>query len=130
MSKHPMQPLEMVGAVLRFKKNAIVRDLLDHGERTGLGLNELARSGKYSTEDWAQLCQLIGYSHSGANAYLTTDELDVSLATYEAGETEQQARARVAEERIERLRAGLREAVADLYDIHPDDLQVKPTAQL
>lgn len=125
-----MQPLEMVGDVLRFKKNAIVRDLLDHGQATGFGLNELACSGKYSNEDFAQLAQLIGYSHSGASAYLTNDELDASLAAYKAGETVDAARARIAQERVERLRDGLRNVVADLYDIHPDNLQVKPTAQL
>lgn len=130
MPKHPIQPLEMLGETLRFKANGIVRALCDHGQATGLGLNELAASGKYSKEDWSQFAQLIGYSHGGARAYLTNDELDAAMAMYEAGKTECEARAEIAEQRLADVRDGLRETIADLYDIHPNDLQVKPSSQL
>ena len=130
MPKHPMQPLEIVGKVLRFKRNAIVDDLLKHGEATGLGLNELVIRQVYSKEDWTQFAQLIGYSHSGASAYLTNDELDAAMAVYENGETECEAKLAIAEQRLCDVRDGLRETIANLYDIHPDDLQVKPASTL
>ena len=42
--KNPIQPLAKdAQGVLRFKENSLVRALLDHGQATGLGLNELAR---------------------------------------------------------------------------------------
>ncbi len=124
MPKHPIQPLEMVDKVLRFKANKIVQALCDHGAKTGLSLNDLARMD-FSKEDWSQFAQLIGYSHSGASAYLTNDELDAAERMHEAGESEEAARARIAEERVTRLRDGMREAVADLYDKHPDDLRAQ-----
>ncbi len=98
--------------------------LCDHGAKTGLSLNDLARMD-FSKEDWSQFAQLIGYSHSGASAYLTNDELDAAERMHEAGESEEAARARIAEERVTRLRDGMREAVADLYDKHPDDLRAQ-----
>lgn len=127
--KHPMQPLELVNGVLRFRANKIVRALLEHSQKAGFGLNELARF-PHSKEDWSQFAQLIGYSHSGAAAYLTNDELDAAARMHEAGETEADARARIAEERLERVRIGMRDTVADLYDKHPDDLLVTPSNQL
>jgi hypothetical protein len=127
--KHPTQPLEMVNAILRFKQNKIVNALVEHGQKTGLSINDLARMS-FTKEDWSQFAQLIGYSHSGASAYLTNDELDAAMRMYEHGETEDAARARVAECRVERLRHGMQDAIADLYDKHPDDLAVKPASQL
>ncbi len=49
--------------VLRFVPNNIVRCLLDNG---GLDLNKLAMMGEvFTSEEWAQFSQLIGYSVSG-----------------------------------------------------------------
>lgn len=60
--KHPMQPIEIdEHGVARFKANAIVRHLIDHGS---IDLNDIARLG-FSPDDNAQLAQLIGYSVSG-----------------------------------------------------------------
>lgn len=61
MPKHPMQPIVMDRKVARFKKNAIVRFLLDSGPND-LGTIALM---PFSKEDRAQLAQLIGYSVSG-----------------------------------------------------------------
>ncbi len=58
---HPMQPLVLDDGVVRFKSNAIVRFLLDHG---GYDLNRLALL-HFTDEDRAQFAQLIGYSVSG-----------------------------------------------------------------
>lgn len=59
---HPMQPLikDKLGCI-RFKKNAIVEYLLDHG---GIDMNQLAGMD-FSKEDRQQFAQLIGYSLSG-----------------------------------------------------------------
>jgi hypothetical protein len=49
---------------LRFKSNAVVNALLDHGQSTNCGLNEL-RMRDFPQEDWEQFYQLIGFSVSG-----------------------------------------------------------------
>lgn len=60
--KHPMQPVVLdEDGRPRFKKNAIVRHLLDHGK---IDLNQIAEL-PFSDEDRSQLAQLIGYSTSG-----------------------------------------------------------------
>jgi hypothetical protein len=61
MSEHPVQPLEWVGNVIRFKPNKIVQYLLDNG---GIDLNQIALQG-FSDEDQEHFAQLIGYSFSG-----------------------------------------------------------------
>ncbi len=73
--KHPIQPLiEDECGIHRFKKNAIVRHLLDVGP---FDMNQLACL-PFSDEDREQFAQLIGYSLSGFS------ELDyVSDETYE-----------------------------------------------
>jgi hypothetical protein len=66
--EHPMQPVILDDhGTARFKRNKIVRYLIDQGHERGLGLNDLARMGNaFDQEDWQQLAQLIGYSVSGA----------------------------------------------------------------
>lgn len=62
---HPMQPIEMHGQILRFKKNKIVRYLLDvatAAKVTDLTQLELI---PFSIEDRVQFAQLLGYSVSG-----------------------------------------------------------------
>jgi hypothetical protein len=65
---HPMQHVRWDGkGVIRFRENAIVRWMLDEGQRTGaFDMNLLARDHAFSVEDWEQFAQLIGYSVSGA----------------------------------------------------------------
>lgn len=60
--QHPVQPLyEDECGVVRFKRNAIVRYLLDEGP---FDMNHLAVT-HFSDEDREQFAQLIGYSVSG-----------------------------------------------------------------
>jgi len=61
MKKHPMQPIEWVDGVIRFRKNKIISDMYDAGL---FNLNSLACL-PYSDEDRMQLAQLLGYSVSG-----------------------------------------------------------------
>ena len=68
MQKNPIQPLRRDKyRTLRFKRNILVEALLDHGQITGLGMNELAVKFRYEKhrDDWCQLAQLIGYSLFG-----------------------------------------------------------------
>lgn len=66
---YPMQPVVTdANGRHRFKENRIVRALVDHGAKTGFGLNEIAveaAHGKFTSGEQMQLAQLIGYSVSG-----------------------------------------------------------------
>jgi len=58
--KHPNQPIELAkDGYIRFKKNKIVRKMLDFCTEKGYSLNEI-RVDFY--DDYVQLMQLIGYS--------------------------------------------------------------------
>lgn len=64
-AKHPMQPVELADdGVIRFKRNKIVRFLVDWASERGMTLNELAVMD-FDDADHEQLAQLIGYSVSG-----------------------------------------------------------------
>lgn len=79
---HPIQPLEIdERGTLRFKKNAIVRHLLDHG---GIDMNDLAVMD-FSREDREQFAQLIGYSHGGAGelSYMSDEVWHAAQEEYE-----------------------------------------------
>ncbi len=66
LMKHPMQPIEWDDeGVIRFKRNVIVRFLLDWASERGMDLNGL-QLVPASSDDWTQFMQLIGYSVSGA----------------------------------------------------------------
>lgn len=114
MSKHPIQPLvtDEHGTV-RFKANAIVRDLLDYSSRGGFGLNEIAVRA-YNREDREQFAQLIGYSH---------EVLEAASRMLAHGETEQEARLKYLEELVTSISEPLRRAAVAAFSIHPDDLE-------
>jgi hypothetical protein len=119
--KHPIQPLAKdKDGVLRFKENAIVRHLLDHG---GIDLNKLAVMD-FGNDDRIQFAQLIGYSLSGFGELSYVDN-----ESYEAAElmsrkkiTAEDARAKTNATLLTSLRKALREPMSELYGIHPDDL--------
>lgn len=78
IKKHPLQPLyKDKSGVMRFKKNAIVRFLLDTGSVNLSLIDQLP----FSQEDREQFAQLIGYSFCGFT------ELDyISKETYAEAE--------------------------------------------
>lgn len=118
---HPIQPLITdERGTLRFKSNAIVRHLLDNG---GIDLNELSLMD-FSVQDWDQFAQLIGYSLSGFGglSYVSQDTYAVAERMAEHGETEAAARIAYLEGELQALRQMLREPMARLFGIHPDDL--------
>lgn len=73
--KHPSQPIQNKNGILRFKENAIVRHLLEHGRKHGCGLNEIACMN-FPREDRIQLAQLIGYDLDsyGELSYVNEDK--------------------------------------------------------
>lgn len=121
--RHPIQPIEEIEGIHRFKQNKIIRDLLDFGQARGFGLNEIACGG-YSAEDHQQLAQLIGYSLSGYGSlsYVDNAAYETAHAMLHAGKSEQQVRIEYLEGLVSMLKEKLREPVAALFEIHPDDL--------
>jgi hypothetical protein len=79
---HPMQPVGFdPHGVARFKPNAIVEFLLEHG---GFDMNDLGVRG-FSAEDQMQFAQLIGYSASGycSLSYVSEESKDAADAAAE-----------------------------------------------
>lgn len=120
--KHPIQPIyrDEAGS-LRFKQNAIVQHLLDSGDT---GMNELACM-PFPQEDREQFAQLIGYSLSGASelSYFSSQALEAAELIYSTGADERDARIEYLETELKSLKDGLRGPIANLYGIHPDDLE-------
>ena len=83
---YQMQPMQPVikddRGVLRFRENAIVRHLLDHG---GIDLNKLALL-KFSQADREQFAQLIGYSVSGYHELSYVSDYSATMASELASE--------------------------------------------
>lgn len=119
--KHPIQPLLTdESGVKRFKANEIVRYLLDEG---GIDLNSIAVKD-FSREDREQFAQLIGYSWSGACdlSYMSDEVLDAARAMEKNDITEDEARADAIRTRLEDFKESVRDGVAELFGVHPADL--------
>ena len=76
----PMQPIARdAQGVVRFRANAVVSHMLDHG---GIDLTDLRIAlHEAPREDWAQFAQLIGYSVSGYGSLsyaLNVEEADAA----------------------------------------------------
>lgn len=124
--KHPIQPVADDGqGVLRFKDNPIVRRLLDEGP---FDMNQLAvwrhNDPNITADDERQFAQLIGYSLSGFGSLSYCDDETYAAADKMArtGKSELEARVEYLEELVGMLRRELREPVASLFGVHPDDL--------
>lgn len=105
---NPIQPIEKdPSGTYRFKANAIVRYLLDHG---GIDLNHLA-SLPSSQDDQEQFAQLIGYSLSGFSelSYVSDDTYGAAkLMAYSKYENSSEARIAHLEQEISALRYALK----------------------
>lgn len=124
--KNPIQPLEVdENGVTRFKRNAIVRYLLD--THPDCDMNNLAQMS-FTKDDRQQFAQLIGYSLGGFSE-LTDYVDDVAYSTAHQmanGMDEQSARIAALEQKLaEYLEAinGMRASMATLLGMHPDDLR-------
>ena len=118
---HPIQPVVLDGKVKRFQRNAIVQFLLD--QPGGVDMNTLACMD-FSKEDRQQFAQLIGYSLSGYGELQYVDEYAYATAdSMSDGLSETAARIAHLEDELTRLRESLREPMAHLFGLHPDDLK-------
>ena len=124
--KNPIQPLVIDSqGWRRFKANAIVQHLLD--THPSCDMNTLARKD-FSDDDRQQFAQLIGYSLDG---YFSLSSYVDDAAYYAAvhvadGMGEKDARIAGLEQKLAELRAAvdmLREPMARLLEMHPDDLK-------
>lgn len=118
---HPIQPVKIdMNGVLRFKANAIVVHLLANG---GFDMNRLAAL-PFSDEDREQFAQLIGYSLSGFSelGYVSDETGESAREMAESGISEVGARTKYLRGELDAIRESLREPVARLFGIHPDDL--------
>lgn len=123
--RHPIQPVERdKNGTLRFKGNAIVRFLLEHGP---FDMNDIAR-GDFTREDREQFAQLIGYSLSGASdlSFMSSEVLDAARGGFEAGANETEARCNHLRGLLDDVRSKLAPGVAQLFGIHEDDLKGLP----
>jgi uncharacterized protein YceH (UPF0502 family) len=124
--KNPIQPLTTdARGVMRFKANAIVQHLLD--THPACNMNTLATLD-FSDDDRQQFAQLIGYSLDGYGslASYVSDEAYTAAAHMADGLDERDARIAALEQKLAEMRAAvdmLREPVARLLEMHPDDLR-------
>lgn len=121
--KHPIQNTHVdKGGVLRFVQNDVVQLMLKLLKTKQIGLNELHDLGSdISSEDWDQFNQLIGYSVSGAP--IDDAIIEAAYLKHKNGLSVEEARAQRAEQLLADVRQKIREGIADLYGIHPDNLQ-------
>lgn len=78
----------------------------------------------FCRDDAEQFAQLIGYSLSGFSelSYVSDEVYSAAVETWERGSDEKDARIATLTKKIGFLRSEMRDAVAELYGIHPDDL--------
>lgn len=117
--RHPIQKIESG----RFVPNKIVQHLLDWATERGMGMNELALMG-FSKSDRQQFAQLIGYSLSGYGSligYVDDDAFNAALKMAD-GMSEEEARIEVLQDELNALRLALKNPMARLFGVHPDDL--------
>lgn len=123
--KHPIQNIATDSdGVVRFVPNPIVEFILAKGREHGIDLNTISAQG-FSAEDQQQFAQLIGYSLSGYSelSYVTSEAYDTVRAMLQKGKTPEQARIKILENSLTKLRRALRKPMADLFDINPADLR-------
>lgn len=121
--QHPIQPIcKDEYDTPRFKKNKIVRFLLDAGP---FDMNKLAMMD-FSQEDRIQFAQLIGYSLDGFSelSYVNDEVYGAAVKMYHDGQNELEARNNELREQLKGIREGLRKAVSHAFKNHPDDLEV------
>lgn len=122
----PIQPLVIDDhGSLRFRKNAIVSDILDAAGKGEVVDMNLIASREYSRADRVQFAQLIGYSLSGFSelSYVSNDDYDIAIALHDDAELKQVIAERdYYREQINQIRKAFQEPIANLYQVHPDNL--------
>ncbi len=117
-----MQPIEKDRhGVLRFKRNEIVKRLLEFGERHGHDMNHIAL-GDFTDEDRRQFAQLVGYSVSGYASlpYVRPEDADQAALVAKGGMDPKDARIKALEEQLAEYRRLARRAIEDLNELLGD----------
>jgi hypothetical protein len=117
----PLQPIvKDERGTVRFRANAIVKWLLD---AKLIDMNQIACKS-FDAEDREQFAMLIGYSLGGASEleYFSDETLKTAEAMVKGAKSEADARNAALRDTIAKAQAGMREGVAELFGIHPDDL--------
>ena len=121
--KHPIQNIkEDEQGVLRFVQNDVVDLMLSMLEKHGITLNELHMKGSHIfKEDWDQFNQLIGYSVSGApiSEYI----YEAAYNAHKQDISPEAALEKNSFEKLQKLKNNIRESIADIFEIHTDDLK-------
>ena len=120
---NPIQPLSIDSSGPRFKANEIVRYLIDTHQ--SCDMNVLA-SMDFTTDDREQFAQLIGYSLNGFSELSYVSDTTYSAAEAMSKDSELkslEAKYAALFEKMNSVAEKAREAVAELYEIHPDDLK-------
>ena len=113
-----MQSVEIGEAgELRFRENKIVNYLL---EKSGITLSDLARLD-FPKEDRDQFMQLHGYSVR--NAPISFELKNKAFDLHESGSETDRAKVEYLEKRITDIKEAFKHPVADLFNIHPSDLE-------
>lgn len=96
--------------------------MLDMLKEHGQTLNDVHRVAYDApAADWDQFNQLIGYSVSNAPIDETIKE--VALARYkDKRKSSAEIKLQLAEAKLKAVKASLKQATVELFDIHPDDL--------
>jgi hypothetical protein len=121
--KHPLQHTKKdKDGTLRFVQNEVVKLIL---KAKKIDLNEIvdlvnAHDSKVTPDDMEQFYQLIGYSVN--NAPIRAELRIAAQAAHDAGTLPAETRANLAEARLQSVKDQLREGIADLYGIHPSNL--------
>jgi protein-tyrosine-phosphatase len=128
--KHPIQKVHIdEKGTFRFMQNEIVNFMLEKLRSFGYDLNDLHLDcHKVDPDDWDQFNQLIGYSVSGIP--LKNEKIhDVAQSLYDEkkdklkGDDPNTIKESHYEEAYNNLKDALREPIAELYHIHPSDLE-------
>lgn len=125
--KHPIQNTHIdAQGILRFVSNGVVRLMLEMLKTRGADLNAIRIAGNsIPQEDWDQFNQLIGYSVG--NAPIDPAITYAAQLAHENGHPIDTVRADAAEELLVTIQKALREGIAELYGIHPDNLmEIEP----
>lgn len=94
-----------------------------------MSLNDIAVRD-YSDDDRQQLAQLIGYSLSGyseLSSYVDDDAYNAASSMGVGEKSEKDARIETLTATLNEFRAAVREPVAKLFGVHPDDLTTLET---
>ena len=120
--RNPIQPIIKVDGWNHFKPNAIVKHLKD--THPNLDMNALMRM-EFSADDRQHFAQLIGMGLTGYATlpYVDDDAWNAVDAIASKGMSETQARIAALEEELSALRLALREPMARLFGVSPEDFK-------